>query len=206
MLKPLALAIALALTASVNADTDCEVKLREGKLVRLETKTAAQREIIQDSGKLETKNIDPKEGKQYAVLSIKMSKGRSLGIYDYKLTNEDGEGDFNILGMSINDGPFQRTTWEVKVLGSNKIEWESDKSKESRKGKGIDDTLVEGSIVKLLFEVPSDSTRFKLASRIFDSKLEKEYGIKEVLDFEKMEKPKPKKKKKKKKKAPAKTE
>ena len=66
--------------------------------------------------------------------------------------------------------------------------------KKSRK-EGINDNLAPGSIVKLLFSVPADNKRFKLVSRVFSAKLKREYGVTEVLDFEKMEPAKAKKKK-----------
>lgn len=56
------------------------------------------------------------EGKQYAILAVKLDKGRSLGKYDYIL--QAGDTPYPCLGMGMGDDPrkavFDPRQWEVK--------------------------------------------------------------------------------------------
>jgi hypothetical protein len=187
MLKPLTLALAVAFTASLSADTDCDVNMREGNLNKLTMPESAECKIKEPGKEAEKKTASAKDGHQYAVLTIKLAAGKSIGLYDYSLQEEGGSTKFNVVGMSISDGPYQRKTWEVRASGDTKVSWVGIHSDASTKPfrQGSEDIDADTEI-KLLFEVPSGSKRFKLVSRLLDKALAKEYGVSEVLDFDKM--------------------
>ena len=186
MFKPVTLALALTLTAAVHADTDCNVTLREGTIIHLATPSDVEYKGVKLIDEVEKKTISPKDGYKFAELSLKISSGRSIGLYDYALKPENGEKEFKATGMKIGSGPFQRTTWEVRSSGDNKVQWEGiyGKDKPSREGSEV---LEADTIVKLLFEVPEDSgSRFKLVSLLLSKSLQKEYGVQQILDFDNM--------------------
>ena len=162
MIRPLTLALAIAFTASVQADTDCNVKLREGKLERLEMPQEVERKLIKPNMEVaEPKAMPAKDGHQYAVLTVKLAGGKSIGLYDYALKEENGTEKFNVVGMSISGGPFQRSVWEVRAGGDTKVSWvgiHQDDQKEFRKGS---ENVDADAVVKLLFEVPAGSKRFR---------------------------------------------
>lgn len=188
MFKPVTLALALTLTAAVQADTDCNVPLREGTIIHLANPSEVEYKGVKLTDEVEKKTIQPKDGHKFAELSLKISSGRSVGLYDYALQSENGDTEFKATGMKIGSGPFQRTTWEVRSSGDNKVQWEGiyDQDKPSRKGSEV---LEANTIVKLLFEVPEDSgNRFKLVSLLLEKSLQKEYGVQQILDFDNMSK------------------
>ncbi|MCM8538405.1 MAG: hypothetical protein NE334_20850 [Lentisphaeraceae bacterium] len=184
MIKPLTLAIALTLTVAVNADTDCNVAVREGSIVHLANPSEVEFEKILTNGKTETKSIQPKDGNVFAVVTLKLAAGRSVGLYDFALKPASSETEFKMLGLMVNDGPFQRKTWEVRASGDTKVQWEGiyEQDKKSRKGSEV---FEPNSTVKLLFEVPAGK-QFNLVSLLLDKSLQKEYGVKQVLDFDNM--------------------
>ncbi|MCH2207494.1 MAG: hypothetical protein MK132_16680 [Lentisphaerales bacterium] len=188
MFKPLTLALALTLTAAVHADTDCNVSLREGTLIHLANPSEVEYQGLKLIGDEKKSNIKAKEGFRFAELTLKIATGRSVGLYDYALKPENGNEEFKAAGMKIGSGPFQRTIWEVRASGENKVQWDGiyDQDKPSRKGSEV---LEANAVVKLLFEVPENSgKRFKLVSRLLDKSLQKEYGVQQILDFDDMSK------------------
>ena len=188
MLK--SLTISMALLVSAHADTDCNVKLREGSLSRLEMPQSVERQIINPDKTIEKKQLPAKAGFKYAVLTLTLAAGKSVSLYDYALQTEGGDATFNTLGMSVDGAVFQRTTWEVRANGNPQISWvglvEEGADKVHFKGrKDID----ADSVIKLIFEVPAGSTRFQLVSRLLNKNLAKEYGVSKILDFENMSEP-----------------
>jgi hypothetical protein len=188
MFKPVTLALALTFTAALQAETDCNVPMREGALIHLANPTEVVFEALKIDGSFNKEDRKAKDGFVFAVISLKLSSGRSVGLYDYALQPENGETQYKALGMLIGDGPYQRKIWEARTSGNNKVQWEGiyDQNKPSRKGSEV---FEANSIVKLLFEVPADSAkRFNLISLLLDKSLQKEYGVKQVLDFDDMSK------------------
>jgi hypothetical protein len=177
MYKCVIIFIVLAFTFAVGADTDCSVKLREGYIKRLENFVKVKQLISIDEKPVEIKSISAKEDSQFAVLTIKLVADKSLGLYDYALVEEGEDTEFKTIGMSVNNGTFQKGIWEVRSKGKIEVR--------AREGS---QAIEPGSVVKLLFEVPSGNKRFKLISRLFDKAMTKEYGVTRILDFEDMSK------------------
>ncbi|MCM8525931.1 MAG: hypothetical protein NE327_05410 [Lentisphaeraceae bacterium] len=190
MIKPLTLALALTFTTYVNADTDCKVEVREGELIRLAMHEEADIELIKPEGGVEEKSVKPKDGFKFASVTLKLAGGRSIGLYDYALQPENSNSQYNIVAMSIDGGVYQRRIWEARANGQPKVQWIGtlDTKKEFRKGS---QAYGANAVIKLLFEVPSGTSRFNLVSRILDKALLKEYGVKYVLDFNDMSNPTP---------------
>ena len=190
MIKPLTLALALTFTTYVNADTDCKVQVREGELIRLAMHEEADIELIKPEGGVEEKSVKPKDGFKFASVTLTLGAGRSIGLYDYALQPENSNTQYNIVAMSIDSGVYQRRIWEARANGQPKVQWLGtlDTKKEFRKGS---QAYGANAVIKLLFEVPSGTSRFNLVSRILDKALLKEYGVKYVLDFNDMSKPTP---------------
>ncbi|NQZ56389.1 MAG: hypothetical protein HRT88_02810 [Lentisphaeraceae bacterium] len=186
MLKPLALAVAFVL--SVNADTDCHVQLREGVIVRLEKHSSAKIRELNKEGESEVIIRHAQDGKEFAIIIITLDKGHSLGIYDYQLIAEIAENTHNALGISLDKrNIYQRKIWEAKVSTGNTTLWKALQDNRTASDKKGVKPLSGKSTIGLLFEVPSGN-RFKLISRLYDKNLQKKYELKEILDFDKMEK------------------
>ena len=190
MIKPLTLALAITFTSYVNADTDCKVPVREGEIIRLEIKEEADIELIKPEGGVEEKSVKPKDGFQFASVTLTLAAGRSIGLYDYALQPSTSNNQYNITAMSIDNGIYQRRIWEARANGQPKVQWIGtlDTKKEFRKGS---QAYGANTVIKLLFEVPSGTSKFKLISKLLDKSLQKEYGVKHMLDFNDMSKPEP---------------
>ena len=190
MIKPLTLALALTFASYVNADTDCKVPVREGELIRLAVHQEADIELIKPEGGVEEKSVKPKDGFQFASVTLTLAAGKSIGLYDYALQPENSNSQYNIVAMSIDGGIYQRRIWEARANGQPKVQWIGtlDTKKEFRKGS---QAYGANAVIKLLFEVPSGTSRFNLVSKILDKALLKEYGVKFVLDFNDMSNPTP---------------
>jgi len=52
----------------------------------------------------------PSEGKQYAIISIRLDPGRSIGRYDYLLTY--GDQSFACVAMAMGDRPYDARNWQ----------------------------------------------------------------------------------------------
>jgi hypothetical protein len=74
------LTISMALLVSANADTDCDVKLREGSLSRLEMPQSVERQIINPDKTIEKKQLPAKPDFKYAVLTLKLAAGKSVSL------------------------------------------------------------------------------------------------------------------------------
>lgn len=189
MIKPFTLALAITFT-SVYADTDCKVKVREGELIRLAILDEADIELIKPEGGVEEKSVKPKDGFKFASITLTLAAGKSIGLYDYDLQPENSENSYPIVAMSIDDKIFQRRIWEARANGQPKVQWIGtlDTKKDFRKGS---QAYGANTAVKLLFEVPAGTRRFSLIPKLLDKALLKEYGVKQILDFDDMSKPAP---------------
>jgi len=190
MIKPLTLALALTFTSYVQAETSCKVKVREGEITKLAMHEEADIEIIKPEGGVEEKSVKPKDGFQFAVVSLTLAAGKSIGLYDYALQPENSENKYDVVAMSIDGGVFQRRVWEARANGQPKVQWLGtlDTKKEFRKGS---QAYGSNTAIKLLFEIPSGTSKFKMVSKLLDKALLKEYGVKFVLNFDDMSKPEP---------------
>ncbi len=188
MIKPITLALALTFTSYVNADTDCKVKVREGEIIKLAMHEEADIELIKPEGGVEEKSVKPKDGFQFASVTLTLAAGKSIGLYDYALQPENSENKYDIVAMSIDGGVYQRRIWEARANGQPKVQWLGtlDTKKEFRKGSQAYGSNIA---IKLLFEVPSGTSKFKLVSKLLDKALLKEYSVKYVLNFNDMSKP-----------------
>lgn len=188
MIKPITLALALTFTSYVNADTDCKVKVREGEITKLAMHEEADIELIKPEGGVEEKSVKPKDGFQFASVTLTLAGGRSIGLYDYALQPENSDNKYDIVAMSVDGSVFQRRIWEARANGKTHVQWLGtlDDKKEFRKG-----SQAYGSdiVIKLLFEVPSGTSKFNLVPKLLDKALLKEYSVKYVLNFNDMSKP-----------------
>jgi hypothetical protein len=187
MLKPVTLALALTFNAAL-ADTECNIPLREGVLYHLSNPTEVELERVDESGKIApVATAQPRSGNIFAALTLRLAARKSIGIYDYVLKPEDGTQEFKIIGMSIDGGPYQRVVWEARSSADEAtVVWDGiyNTSKKSREGSKV---FAPDTVIKLLFEVPANQAkRYKLESLLLDKVLQKEYGVKQVLDFDNM--------------------
>lgn len=173
-MKKLILSLIFLCVFTSFAEITVNRKIHQGTIVKLNLK-----ENVQWSDRSGTTIAKlPEPGNIFAIVTIKLAKGSSIGRYDFQLIQKGNKESFNALRITQHDGTFTSKTWAFKSKTENDLLW-----KKSEDLEGLE-SIEDGSLIDILFEIPSlDNMKFSMNLKLGKKDFIKRLSSQKILDF-----------------------